>query len=127
MIQPTDADDDTENGHQVALEAKTEITITVTSSDGSRVKSYRVLVEKPPCLSGLTAERLSKVTFAGGSVDDLDRCAREQGVGAFFHWTGESWLLYAPDAPEFLNRQFEQHFGDGVTAGVPLIAVRSGS
>ena len=123
VIEPTDSDGDAENGHQVALGAETEISISVTSSDGSRVKSYRVLVEKPPCLPGLTTERLSEVTFVGGSVEDLDRCASEQGVAAFFYWTGDSWLLYPPDAPEFLSRQFNQHFSDGVPAGAPLIAV----
>ena len=129
VITPTDSDGDAENGHQVALGAETEISISVTSSDGSRVKSYRILVEKPPCLTGLTGltglttERLSEVTFVGGSVEDLDHCASEQGVAAFFYWTGDSWLLYAPDAPEFLSKHFNQHFSDGVPAGAPLIAV----
>ena len=122
VIAPSDADGDAENGHQVALGAETEITIAVTSSDGSRTKTYRIHVEKPPCLTSLTTERLSEVTFVGGSLDDLGRCAREHGVGAFFHWTVESWLLYAPDAPEFLSRQFRQHFADGVAAGSAFVA-----
>ena len=63
LIEPEDIDADLENGHQVELGAETEISITVTSSDGSRTKTYRVLVEKPPCLTGLTTERLSEVTF----------------------------------------------------------------
>ena len=121
-IEPSDSDGDAENGHQVALGAETEITITVTSSDGSRKRSYQVLIQKPPCMTGLTTERLSEVTFAGGSVDDLDRCASEQGVAAFFYWTGESWLLYAPDAPEFLNRKLRRNFADGVPAGASFIA-----
>ena len=122
VIAPSDADGDAENGHQVALGAETEITIAVTSSDGSRTKTYRIHVEKPPCLTGPTTERLSEVTFVGGSLDDLGRCAREHGVGAFFHWTVESWLLYAPDAPEFLSRQFRHHFADGVPAGSAFVA-----
>ena len=122
VIAPTDADADAENGHQIALDAVTEITITVTSINGSRTKSYRVVVEKPPCLTGLTSERLSEVTFVGGSLDDLGRCAREHGVSAFFYWTGESWLLYAPDAPEFLSRPFRSNFAAGIPAGASLIA-----
>ncbi len=121
VIEPSDTDGDAENGHQVALEAETEIAITVTSSDGSRQRSYQVLVEKPPCLTGLTTERLSEVTFVGGSVDDLSRCAREQGVAAFFHWTGESWLLYAPDAPAILNRPFRDRFINGVPTDATFI------
>ena len=54
VIEAEDIDADLENGHQVELGAETEISITVTSSDGSRTKTYRVLVEKPPCLTGLT-------------------------------------------------------------------------
>ena len=120
VIAPTDAD--AENGHQVALAAETEIVVTVTSGDGSRIKSYRIRVEKPPCLPGLSAERLSEVTFVGGSVDDLDRCAREQNVAAFFYWTGQSWLLLAPDAPDFLSREFRDSFIAGVPTGASFIA-----
>ena len=126
VIAPADADGDAENGHQVALGAETEISITVTSSDGSRTKSYRVRAEQPPCLTGLTAERLSEVTFVGGSLDDLSRCAREQGVVAFFYRTGVSWLLYAPAAPAFLSRPFHNHFNNGVPAGARLIASTTG-
>ena len=126
VIAPADADGDAENGHQVALGAETEISITVTSSDGSRTKSYRVRAEQPPCLTGLTAERLSEVTFVGGSLDDLGRCAREQSVVAFFYWTEVSWLLYAPDAPAFLSRPFHNHFNSGVPAGARLIASTTG-
>ena len=123
VIVPADADGDAENGHQITLNAETEISVTVTSSDGSRTKSYRVLVAQPPCLTGLTAERLSEVMFIGGSLDELGRCAREREVAAFFYWTEVSWLLYAPDAPAFLSRQFNQHFEGGIPAGAPLIAL----
>ena len=125
MIEPPDAGGDTEGGHHVTLGAETEITITVTSGDGSRIKSYRIRVEKPPCLPGLNSERLNEVAFIGGSVDDLDRCAREQGVVALFYWTGESWLLYAPDAPVFLSRQFRDNFHDGVPPGASFIAANT--
>ena len=41
VIDPPDADEDAE-GHQVALEGVSGITITVTSADGSRQRVYRV-------------------------------------------------------------------------------------
>ena len=41
-IDPPDADGNNANGHQVALEGVSEITVTVTSADGSRMKTYRV-------------------------------------------------------------------------------------
>ncbi len=122
VIAPADADGDTENGHQVALGEETQITITVSSVDGSRARSYQVIVEKPRCLDGLTNGHLSDVRFIGGSVDELGRCAGQHGVVAFFYWTGESWLLYAPDAPAFLNRPFRDSFINGVPAGATLIA-----
>ena len=57
-----------------------------------------------------------------GSLDDLSRCAREQGVVAFFHWTGASWLLDALDAPEFLSRPFRRNFEHGISTGASFIA-----
>ena len=41
-IDPPDADGDEANGHQVALEGVSEITVTVTSADGSRERVYRI-------------------------------------------------------------------------------------
>ena len=41
-IEPPDADGNAANGHQVALAGLAEITVTVTSADGSRTKTYRV-------------------------------------------------------------------------------------
>ena len=41
-IDPPDADGNEANGHQVALPDLGEITVTVTSQDGSRSKTYRV-------------------------------------------------------------------------------------
>ena len=57
-----------------------------------------------------------------GRLDDLSRCAREQGVAAFFHWTGASWLLYALDTPEFLSPPFRRNFEDGIATGASFIA-----
>ena len=126
-IAPSDIDGNAENGQQVALEAETEMTIIVISGDGSRTRSYRVVVEKPPCLTGLTAEHLSKVTFVGGSVDDLDHCAGELGVVALFYWTGVSWLLFAPDAPAFVKRPFHDSFINSVPAGAAFITATAGT
>ena len=44
-IHPPDADGDEANGHQVSLQSVEEITVTVTSADGSRKKTYRVAFE----------------------------------------------------------------------------------
>ena len=44
-IDPPDADGDAANGYQVTLDGVEEITVTVTSADGSRTKVYRVRLE----------------------------------------------------------------------------------
>ena len=126
MIEPADADGDPENGHQVELGRQTEITVTVTSGDGSRTRSYRILVEKPPCLTGLTAERLSEVTFAGGTVSDLEACARSLDVDALYHRLDSVWtaLFLSADLPEFLSRPFGTRFPEGLPPGEALIASR---
>ena len=46
-IHPPDADGNEANGHQVALGRGSEITVTVTSADGSRERTYRVTFEVP--------------------------------------------------------------------------------
>ena len=46
-ILPDDADGNARNGHQVALDGS-EITVTVTSEDGSRTRTYRVQIEIVP-------------------------------------------------------------------------------
>ena len=89
-ILPADADGDAQNGRQVSLQGETKILVTVTSADGSRQRVYRVLVSATSCLNGLTAERISQVAFAGGSVEELEACARSVGVIAFLHLAGRS-------------------------------------
>ena len=126
-IEPADADGDPENGHQVTLGAATVITVTVTSADGSRTKTYVVQVSKqPPCLDGLTEERLSEVTFAGGSVSELEACARSLDIGALYHHREGVYvaLFLLPDLPEFLSRPFRTRFPERLPPGEPLIANR---
>ena len=126
MIEPTDADGDPENGHQVTLESETTITVMVTSADGSRMKSYVIQVSKPPCLEGLKDEGLSEVTFAGGTVSDLEACARSLDVDALYHRLDGVWtaLFLSADLPEFLSRPFGTRFPEGLAPGEALIASR---
>ena len=125
-ILPNDADSNAENGHQVALGAETEISVTVRSKDGSRVKTYYVQVSKPPCLTGLTENRLSEVTFIGDSVSELEACARSLDVSALYHSRNAVWtaLFLIPDLPEFLNQPFRNRFLQGLPPGELLIANR---
>ena len=46
VIEPADADDDPENGHQVAVEDGSEVVVTVTSEDGSRTRVYTLALQR---------------------------------------------------------------------------------
>ena len=68
VIDPPDADEETE-GHQVALAGVGEITVTVTSEDGSRERVYRVRLGEaapaPDCLRGAVTVGFSSVVYEG--------------------------------------------------------------
>ena len=85
LVAPVDADSDVENGHQVALGPETEITIAVTSSAGSRIKTYRIGFEKSPCLTGLAAERLSEVRFVVGGHGSAAHVRSDHGAMRLGH------------------------------------------
>ena len=77
-ILPRDADA-RRSGHQVAIADGVEVTVTVTSTDGSRKRVYRVSVAssaEASCLRGSIHVGVSLVSYEGGSVRDLASCAR---------------------------------------------------
>ena len=122
-IAPADSNAE-QDGHQVPLVDETQILVTVTSEDGSRKRDYSVQVSKPPCLEGAGSERLSRVTYVGGSVDELEACARDNGVSALFHYDERGWVAFFLDAPEFLNQPFRARFSNGLSASEQLIVNR---
>ena len=73
-IDPPDADEDAD-GHQIALQDLAEITVTVTSADGTREKTYRVSFPEaawdpardpwPHCLRGAVSRRLQPRRLRG--------------------------------------------------------------
>ena len=137
VIKPDDADDgDPENGHQVALEEVSEITVTVTSADGSRERVYRVLVgdpaqeapdaPAPPCFRGAVALGFSLVVYAGGSVEELVTCAQSRRGTALYTLHDGDYVPYILGAPDFVNSSFGELFADGVPATTPLIVKSDG-
>ena len=139
-IAPPDADEAAE-GYQVALEDLTEITITVTSADGSRTKTYRVRLgdeevaepapeeaagPAPECLRGAVAVGFSLIVYAGGSIEDLVACAEGRNVAALYTLDSGAFVSYILGAPELVNRPFAGLFADGVPALTPLIARSDG-
>ena len=131
-IDPPDADGEAD-GHQVALRDLAEITVTVTSADGSRTKIYRVRLSPeeaagpaPDCLRGDVAVGFSLVVYAGGSVGDLVACAEGRNVTALYALEGGEYVSYTLGAPEFVNEDFRALFADGVPALTPLTVKSDG-
>ena len=139
-IDPPDIDEAAE-GYQVALEDLTEITVTVTSADGSRTKTYRVRLgdeevaepapeeaagPAPECLRGAVAVGFSLIVYAGGSIEDLVACAEGRNVAALYTLDSGAFVSYILGAPELVNRPFAGLFADGVPALTPLIARSDG-
>ena len=133
VIDSPDADADAD-GHQVAVEGGSEVTVTVTSEDGSRERVYRVRIRaegaaqqsEASCLRGEIAVGFSLVVYDGGSVGDLVACAQSRGVTALYALSGGEYVSYIIGAPEFVNAGFGALFADGVPALTPL-TVRSES
>ena len=139
-ITPADADDDAENGHQAAIEDGGEITVTVTSEDGSRTRVYRVRIgepeegepeeedqepeRSPECLRGLKSARFSLVVYGGGSLVGLESCARSLSVTALYSWQDGDFVHYILGAPAFVNEGFVALFPAALPPDTPLIAQR---
>ena len=124
-IDPADADEGAE-GHQVALDGLSEITVTVTSPDGSRERAYRVLLGEAgtaaSCLQGGVAVGFSLLVYQGGSVEELVSCAESRRVTALYATAGGAWVPYIAGAPSFVNRSFTELFSGGIASGTPLLA-----
>ena len=130
VIAPPDADMEAD-GHQVALEALTEITATVTSADGSREKVYRVSFPGvawdpardpwPHCLRGAVSEGFSLVVFEGGTFDKLVACAESRDIVALYALHEGVYVPYILGAPDFVNRKFRELFADGLPVMTPLV------
>ena len=100
-IHPTDADGDDANGHQVSLQSVEEITVTVTSADGSRTRVYRVTVERPEVEVEL-APTWTSIEWPGAHGVTIADALRDGDIAdrvvVVYHWdeaTG-SWLALFP-------------------------------
>ena len=133
-IDPPDADD--ANGYQVALAGLAEITVTVTSADGSRKKVYRVRFPEtgwdpirdpwPHCLRGALSEGFSLVVHEGGSVEELVSCAESRDIVTLYVLHEGVYVSYILGAPDFVNREFRELFADGLPPITPLVAGSNG-
>ena len=137
QVDPEDHDGDLANGRQVRLLPGLEITITVTSPNGSRKRVYRLLLgpeevaePAPECLRGAVAVGFSLVVYAGGSIEDLVACAEGRNVTALYMRDGGQYVSYIVGASELVNRSFAGLFAGlfagGIPALTPLIAKSDG-
>ncbi len=100
-IKPDDTDGDDTNGHQIALDGVTEITVTVTSADGSREETYRVTLEPTVTELALSPTWASFEWPAADGADVAD-ALREAGiieeVLVIYHWheAAQRWMGVFP-------------------------------
>ena len=80
----------------------------------------------PDCLRGGVVEGFSLVLYEGGSVDDLEGCARSLDVAAVYALVDGEYVPYILGAPEFVNAPFGELYAGGVPAATPLIARSDG-
>ena len=131
VVEPPDTHKRTA-GHQVALEGVPEITVTVTSADGSRTRVYRVVLDEGDpepwghCLKGAVAAGFSLLVYEGGSVEELADCAESRGVRGLYALQEGRYLAYLPEAPGFVNEPFAGLYPEGVAALTPFVAAGDG-
>ncbi len=132
-IEPSDHDGDPANGHQLRLIPGLEVTVTVTSPDGSRMRIYRVVLGEeeagkaaPDCLRGAIDIGFSLVVSGGGSLEGLVSCAEGRHVTALYALSGSEYVPYIVGAPDFVNERFAGLFADGVPALTPLTVKSEG-
>ena len=129
-----DHDGDPANGYHVRLLPGREITVTVTSPDGSRMRTYRLLLGEEAgdagpandCLRGAVTVGFSLLVYGGGSAGDLEACAESRSVTALYVPHEGDYVPYILGAPEFANLPFGELYPDGLPALTPLIAKSEG-
>ena len=131
-IEPPDANQVAE-GHQVAIEDVSEVTVTVTSADESRTKVYLVRFggasgepSAAACLRGAIGVGFSLLVSEGGSVEELVSCAESRHVTAIYVLHEGVYVSYILGAPDFVNQSFRELYADGVPALTPLTARSEG-
>ena len=76
----------------------------------------------PECLQGEIVEGFNLVVYEGGSVGELEACARDRNVTAVYTLNEGEYVSYILGAPDFVNQAFAGLFADGVPAVTPLVA-----
>ena len=80
----------------------------------------------PQCLRGAVAAGFSLVVYEGGSVEELEACARSMDVTALYTLSEGEFVSYILGAPDFGNQPFRDLFADGLPLMTPLVARSEG-
>ena len=114
-IDPRDADGENTNGHQVALQGLEEITVTVTSPDGSRTRTYRVVFE-PTAVELALGPTWTSFQWPGADGAAIDEAGLPEEAVAVYTWdeaTGR-WLGYFPGLEDLPDLNTLTAFSSGV-------------
>ena len=74
------------------------------------------------CLLGEIAPGFSLSIFEGGSLDELETCARSQRVTALYVLHDGDWVSFILGAPDSVNQSFFELYADGLPPVTPLVA-----
>jgi len=115
-VRPDDGDGDDTNGHQVALAGVTEITVTVSSADGSRMNTYRVTFE-PAVVELALSPTWTSFEWPGADGTAIDEAGLPEEVIAVYAWseTTGSWLGYFPSLGDVPGLNTLAAFSSGAT------------
>ena len=80
----------------------------------------------PECLRGDIAAGFSLVVYEGGSVEELEACARSMDVTALYALSDGEFVSYILGAPDFVTQPFRDLFADGLPLMTPLVARSEG-
>ena len=80
----------------------------------------------PECLRGDIAAGFSLVVSEGGSVDELEACARSADITALYTLSEGEFVSYILGAPAFVTQPFRDLFADGLPLMTPLVARSEG-
>ena len=118
-------------GLPLALKGVGEIIVTVPAAAARRPPPARVphtvreRGDGAGALARLPGRRqwrsLQPVVYEGGSVEDLDACARSLHVTALYTLDDGASVSLILGAPEFVNRPFRELFLDGLLPATPLV------
>ncbi len=118
-IDPPDADEAVE-GHQVSLTGVSEVTVTVTSQDGTRTKVYRVALERPPAELALEPG-WTAIEWPGADGAALADVLPD-AVVAVYAWdeAAGTWLAYFPAVADVSGLNTLTAFSTGQTYWVAV-------